>query len=64
MGLGRKKSLLGIIILIIVVTDILITVNQPGKPQTHIPAQPSVPVDSWGSKTTHGVDEEGRLRLS
>jgi len=61
----KKKSLLGIIILIIVVIDILIAVHQPGKPHTHIPpAQPSVPVDSWGSKTTHRVDEEGRLHLS
>lgn len=31
----EKKSLLGIIILIIVIIDILITVNQPAKSQTH-----------------------------
>lgn len=61
----KKKSLLGIIILIIVIIDIRITVNQPGKPQTHTaPAQTSARVDSWGFKTTHRVDVEGRLHLS
>lgn len=65
MDLEEKNSLLGIVILIIVIIDTLITMNQPGKPQnTQTPAQPSAPVDSWGSKATHRVEEEGRLHLS
>lgn len=34
-GIGKKISLLGIIIFIIVISDIPITMNQPAKPQTH-----------------------------
>lgn len=31
---------------------------------TQAPTQPSAAVDSWGSETTHSIEEEGRLHLS